>query len=202
VAADNLAGGVVVAPEQIRQYGVLLRQQARRLATTIEQTLLFASYPKYDLRRVEVADVVARAVAVEREFIEAAGVAVENRIAAALPAVLADPVALGRCIENLLSNALKYASQGLWIGIRAEIAAAELRITIADHGPGISPAEQAQLFEPFYRGAAAREAQISGSGLGLNLVRQTVEAMGGRISIYSRPGEGSAFTLHLKVAGE
>jgi len=146
--------------------------------------------------------VLARALVVERELIEAAGVALENRIADDLPEVLADPVALGRCIENLVSNALKYAPQGRWMGIRAEVAAAEVRITVADRGPGISSAEQAQLFEPFYRGAAALEAQIPGSGLGLNLVRQTIEAMGGHISVYSRPGEGSAFTLHLKVARE
>lgn len=124
----------------------------------------------------------------------------EQRIAPDLPLVNADESALQRCLENLLANAVKYAGGGGWIGIRAAQDGTEVLLTVADRGPGINPRERSRLFEPFFRGAAAREAQLPGTGLGLNLVRQMMEAMGGRVSVESRPGKGCAFTLHLRPA--
>jgi signal transduction histidine kinase len=75
----------------------------------------------------------------------------------------------------------------------------EVRIGVADRGFGIAASEIERIFEPFYRGKEALEAQIRGNGLGLSLVRQIVEAHGGRISLESKVGQGSRFTLQLPV---
>ena len=77
-----------------------------------------------------------------------------------------------------------------------------MRITVADRGIGIQPAEQARIFEPFYRASDALSAQIQGAGLGLSLVQRIVESHGGRVSVRSAPGNGSEFIVQLPAAGE
>jgi len=103
-----------------------------------------------------------------------------------------------------LNNAAKYGKAGGWIGVSGEVVqtgkATEVRLTVRDHGPGIEPDERRHIFEPFYRGAKVREAQVPGTGLGLNLVHQMMEAMGGRVTVQTEQGKGSSFTLHLAAA--
>jgi signal transduction histidine kinase len=104
-------------------------------------------------------------------------------------------------LDNLLDNAQRHADSGRWIRVTASYAASEkqVRISVEDHGPGIEPADQAGIFEPFFRGRAASEAQIPGSGLGLSLVRSAAEAHRGSATLMSGPGRGSTFTVHLPV---
>lgn len=75
----------------------------------------------------------------------------------------------------------------------------EIRLSVEDRGDGIDPTDQTEIFEPFSRGRAAVEAQIPGSGLGLSLVRSAAEAHRGSVTLVSRPGRGSTFTLHLPL---
>ena len=70
-------------------------------------------------------------------------------------------------------------------------------ITVEDHGPGISSEELPHIFNPFYRGQHAIGQQVQGNGLGLALVQQIIAAHGGRVTVTTRPGAGSAFTIHL-----
>jgi len=207
--AENMSDGVVTSQQQIRQYGSLLQTQGRRLRTMVEEVLSFAAHqkrkPKLDVRPVNLAQVMASALSDEYPLIEAAGIQVEQRVAPDLPNVLADSVALRTCIGNLLSNAVKYGKSGAWIGIQGEAVqgrrSPEVQLTVRDRGQGIDAGERRHIFEPFYRGAKARETQTPGAGLGLSLVRQMMEAMGGRVTVQSEPGNGSTFTLHLMVAG-
>jgi signal transduction histidine kinase len=75
----------------------------------------------------------------------------------------------------------------------------EVQISVEDRGIGISPADLLHVFEPFYRAQSVRDGQIRGVGLGLYLVKRMMEAMGGHVSVSSRPFKGSVFTLHLPV---
>jgi signal transduction histidine kinase len=207
-AAENLADGVVASGPQVKQYAALIRNEAQRLAGMIGQVLLFAAtsnnHRDYRPQPVPVGETIETAVADLAHLATANGFTVEKEIAPGLPPVLADPKALGRCLQNLMTNALKYGGEGRWMGIRAQAGAGpeagEVLITVQDHGEGIDADEMPHIFEPFYRGNAARSSQVHGTGLGLSLAKEAAEAMGGRLTVTSNLGEGSAFTLHFPAA--
>jgi two-component system phosphate regulon sensor histidine kinase PhoR len=107
-------------------------------------------------------------------------------------------------MENLFSNAVKYAGASHWISVRAKAmpagAPAEVQISVTDRGLGISARDLPHIFEPFYRVQSVRDGQIRGVGLGLYLVKRAMEGMGGRVSVSSEVGRGSCFTLHFPIA--
>jgi signal transduction histidine kinase len=118
-----------------------------------------------------------------------------------LPEILADPLALKHALQNLLSNALKYAAKdNPWIGISASGTQDGVEIRVADRGPGIPEEEQEHIFDAFYRGRRAVQDQIHGAGLGLNLVKKIVEAHGGAIRVKSVPEQGAEFIVRLPAA--
>jgi signal transduction histidine kinase len=112
-----------------------------------------------------------------------------------LPAVDADPDRLDRVLVNLVGNALKYSTGR--VVVSAARAGELVRISVADEGPGIAPADQERLFQRYYRG---RRHEGEGLGLGLYIVRCLVEAHGGRVELTSAPGEGSTFSFTLPIA--
>ena len=207
-AADNLAEGIVDSPRQIKDYGTLIRTEGRRLSTMIGQSLDFAAGQanpaSYTLKPLAPAKMIEAALEVAAPAIEEVHATVEKTIAPDLPEVQADENAVKQVLQNLVSNALKYGGPSKSIAIRAEAcqgsAGRQVRISVGDNGAGIPPEELARIFEPFYRGKAATDAQIQGAGLGLSLARDMAHAMGATISVESTPGEGSSFALHLPVA--
>jgi two-component system sensor histidine kinase BaeS len=117
-----------------------------------------------------------------------------------LPTVKADAGAITQCLQNLISNAIKYGrNAGLaHIDVEAEASTDDhtVRISVVDGGPGIDSSDLPLIFEPFFRGKNARS-DIPGSGLGLNLVRRLMAGQGGQVTVESKVGEGTRFTLHL-----
>lgn len=111
-----------------------------------------------------------------------------------LPLVLADGAQLERAFANLLENADRHAGTAP-ISVRARVSGGRLLIRIVDRGPGISPADQERIFEPFFRGAGGKH----GSGLGLAIVKGFVEANGGRVHVESLRGQGSSFVVALPL---
>ena len=205
-AADNLADGVVHDEARIRRYGELMRTEGRRLTDMVEQILEFAGIQSgqrgFALRPVRLGPVLHDIVSASSELIQGAGLVVEFDIPADLPPVLGEEPALRRVFQNLIDNAIKYGAAGGSIGVSARRSGSEVNVTVADHGIGIGAADQARIFEPFYRAADVVAAQMQGAGLGLSLVQRIVLAHGGRVTVKSAPREGSAFTVHLPVAGE
>jgi len=116
--------------------------------------------------------------------------------------LLADRKRLKQVVSNLLSNAIKYNHAGGWVRIVARQLEDEdaIELGIEDGGPGLSAEQQARLFNPFDRLGAERTT-VQGTGLGLALTRQLLDAMGGTISVRSAPGEGSVFRVQLPRAG-
>ena len=129
-------------------------------------------------------------------------VTVEKKIEPGLPFVLADELAMKYALQNLVDNAVKYGAEGgNWIGVFASKAEGDaVEVRVADHGPGIPPDEQEHIFDPFFRGRRAVEDQVHGTGLGLNLVKNIVEAHGGTISVHSEPLKGTEFVLRIPAA--
>jgi two-component system sensor histidine kinase KdpD len=113
------------------------------------------------------------------------------------PDVVVDGELVGLVIRQLLGNALKYSEPDSPISIRAHGGDGWVTIAIHNRGPGISPEEQSRIFERFYRIA---ESGAPGTGMGLAIARNIVEAHGGRIWVESRPGEGSEFSFTIPCA--
>ena len=209
-AVDNIADGVVTGKEQLARYGAVIRNQSRQINGLVNQVILFVSTQdgkgRYMLQPLAVSDVVESAVTGTAELIRKAGFTLAQQIDPRLPRVLGDLSALSQCLQNLITNALKYGDQGRWISIRASEEGSkdhrEIRISVQDRGKGIERSDLHHIFEPFYRSKAAVAGQIHGTGLGLTIAKSLAEAMSGRLSVTSEVGVGSTFTLHLPVVEE
>ncbi len=112
-------------------------------------------------------------------------------------AVQADGDLLSFAIYNLLTNAVKYSPKGTTVLLTATERASAVHISIADHGYGIAPGEQAKIFERFYRIKRGPSDNEEGTGIGLALVKEIVSQHGGRIEVDSHEGAGSRFTIVL-----
>ncbi len=112
---------------------------------------------------------------------------------------LADSQRLAQVIDNLATNALKYAASGGVLTMKARRVYDGVRIEVVDKGPGLSAEKQAQLFEPFNRLGLERSA-VEGHGIGLALAKRLVELQGGTIGVVSAPGEGATFWIELPAA--
>ena len=104
---------------------------------------------------------------------------------------------LTHALINLLDNGIKYGRPGGYVRLRVEARGGEALLRVEDDGCGMSQAQQAHIFERFYRADPSR--QRSGAGLGLALCERIVALHGGRISVESRPGEGSRFEVRLPL---
>jgi signal transduction histidine kinase len=111
--------------------------------------------------------------------------------------VLAHPTFLALLLDNLLDNALKYRFPGTPVTVSVERLAAGVALRVADHGPGVSPADLPRLFDPFFRARDAQLRGIPGLGLGLAIAQRLAHALGGALSAESEPGRGTRFTLIL-----
>jgi two-component system phosphate regulon sensor histidine kinase PhoR len=118
-----------------------------------------------------------------------------------LPALNADPLALESIFGNLITNALNYSQAGGAIRIKVELAGLSVRVSIIDNGFGIEARHLEKIFERFYRVKDEKTRFITGTGLGLPIVKGLVDSMGGFINVESTPGSGSTFTVTLPVKG-
>jgi len=108
--------------------------------------------------------------------------------------VQADRRALEQVLMNLLSNAIKYNRRGGRVGVHIGTSAGSVQFAVSDEGPGLTPAQQARLFQHFER-LGAETSGVPGSGLGLVISRELAQSMGGELQVQSRSGAGSTFTL-------
>lgn len=205
-AAYNLRGKLASNPAMVEKYGALIQKESERLTEIVEQVLEFARSRSAacGLRTepVSVQDAASQALAACQPLIEASGVQVETAIPPDLPRVLAEPRALAHCVQNLISNAIKYGGEGGWVGLSARREDEWIEVRVADRGPGIPPGELRHVFDPFFRGRRAIDDQVHGTGLGLSLVRSAIESFGGEVAARSQPGRETEFLLRLRAAAE
>ena len=126
-------------------------------------------------------------------------VTIVQQVGQPAPRVVADPQRLQQVLVNLLTNGCKYNRPGGQITVDAQEDGDCVRIDITDNGIGLTPQDAKELFQPFRRVAAA-SAKVEGSGLGLYIVKQLVERMGGAVTVHSEPGKGSRFSVSLPKA--
>ena len=206
-AAHNLSKGVVQDPKDVREYADIVLDESRRLGSMVDQIMLFAETEsgrrRYDLKPVNIAQVVEEAIDTVSTSSEPI-VEIRTRVQPDTPAVLADETALRHCLQNLVSNALKYGGRNGAVRVSVEAGLDEstrsISIDVTDQGNGIDPGDRPHLFEAFYRGRDV--SRTPGNGLGLHLVKKMIEGQNGSVRVSSEPGRGARFTIKLPLAPE
>jgi two-component system sensor histidine kinase KdpD len=199
VAAGHALGSASLQAAERVELSDSVVSEARRLADLVDKLL--------DLSRLQAGAAPPRAdwVSVEELVSTAAesrgGEPLDYRLTVdpGVPDIRADAAQLERALANLLENARRHGGDAP-IHVRVRTSGDRVLVSVVDHGPGIDPAEQARIFEPFYRGSSAPGAHGVGSGLGLAIVKGFVEANGGTITVSSLPGQGTSFVIALPVA--
>ncbi len=199
-------GGNAPDPAELRDYLNIVHREAERLSALVEDLLSLARMDSDELH-LDVVPIAASEV-VEEVYVTMAPLASRERqvtlirkVAPMLPLILADRQRLVQVLLNLIRNAITYTPQGGIVSITVERADADyLALVVADTGIGIPNDDLERVFERFYRSDTSRARTSGGFGLGLAIVRDLVNAMGGSITVESKVGEGSCFRVLLRIA--
>jgi PAS domain S-box-containing protein len=136
-------------------------------------------------------------VAMARPRASEKGMTITLEVQPELRPVLTDELIVRRIVDNLLSNAIKYTPAGGSVRVTAKQRADNVEVAVIDNGIGLTEEEQQQLFQRFFRSSRPEARQERGTGLGLALVQESIRRIGGQISVKSRIGEGSTFTVSI-----
>ena len=202
--SEILELGLVNNEGKKTEYYRIIRHESLRLNNVIDNILDFAKIEAgrktYRFVEGDMAEVIENVLSSYRYQITNSGFDVQTNMQPDLPPVVIDRDAMAQAISNLVDNAIKYSRDVKQLSIKTETTGSDLSIEIADHGIGIPRAEQAKVFEKFYRVGNGLVHDVKGSGLGLSLVKHIIEAHKGTISVESDVGKGSRFTILLPLA--
>jgi signal transduction histidine kinase len=207
VMAELLNLGRVNQPDRVREYGAYIESEGRRLTNVINNILDFSriesgrklfQFEPCNLNELVNETLDAFAVHLKQNGFTLSYDPPQN----ALPQIILDPDAIALALTNLLDNAIKYSGDVKEIKVSVTQSVRFVAVSVSDRGIGIAADEQEKIFEKFYRIGAGLVHDVKGSGLGLSLVKHIVIAHHGRITVRSKPGEGSAFTIELPVTDQ
>ena len=177
-----------------------IARNAHRLRDLVGDLLVMSSIERGSLlaggRPVRVGDVLD--VVVDRVRLDAATKGIELAIGAPGDAAVAvDPALLDKILHALVTNALKFTPRGGHVSVGVDVTGGDVEIEVVDDGVGIAAGDLPHVFDPFFRAAASERLAVSGTGLGLSLVRKVVEMVDGSVSATSEPGVRTRFVVRL-----
>ncbi len=185
-----------------KKYLTMIQGESERLSKMVANILSFAKSEKgieaHRFETLNLSTLAAEAVHALAYQVELGGFEVQTIFEPNL-LIDGDKSLLLQAIENLLSNAMKYSGNSKQIDVRTFRDGRDAVLCVKDYGIGISEADQARLFEPFFRSPDEHSKQIGGAGLGLALVKNTMNTHRGKVLVKSRVGEGSEFELHFPL---
>ncbi|MCJ7708918.1 MAG: GAF domain-containing sensor histidine kinase, partial [Anaerolineales bacterium] len=191
-------------PDRFSNYVDTLTRETERLMRLIEDLLaisrLDAGATPLTSTPLDLNDLARTLVQDRQRLFAARGLVLQFQPQAALPPILADEHMLSQVVANLLTNAMQYTPMGTVTISTASMCQDDrtwTTLTVADTGLGIPLEEQPRLFERFFRGANSHTVRAPGTGLGLAICKEILDRHGGKISLESQVGRGSAFTLWL-----
>jgi len=173
-------------------YGTDIASAARHLLSVIRS---MSEDPTQGQRAIDLAALAGEAVVMVDSTAEERGIRIEIESRDSLPAS-GEQRAVIQILVNLIGNAVRHSPEGGSVELEFAQTAGTASVTVADHGPGIDPADQQRIFERFERA----DAKGGGTGLGLAISRRLARSMGGDVTLDSAPGEGARFTLTLPAA--
>jgi two-component system phosphate regulon sensor histidine kinase PhoR len=199
---ETLHHNTDATPEEAERFLGIISRHVDRLNTIIEDLLMLsrieneAEQGEIKREKIRLRDILQNALQIARPQAEEKRIRIELAGDEELLAMV-DPVLLEQAVVNLLDNAVKYSDPEKRVRISAEADGDGIRIDVRDQGIGIDKRHLPRLFERFYRVDKARSRAAGGTGLGLAIVKHIAQAHGGQVTVESRPGEGSCFTIHL-----
>ena len=196
-------------PEAVHRFAVRLIAEAERLSELIQQIIelsrLQSDDPLLQPEVVSVDEVITDAINNRRELAESRSVNLSTAVTPGLR-VLGDMRQLTSAVTNLIENAINYSNLGARVSVSSRACTDDgddfVEIAVSDNGIGIPPEELDRIFERFYRVDYARSRAEGGTGLGLAIVKHAIGAHGGSVNVWSKPGQGSTFTLRLPAYEE
>jgi two-component system phosphate regulon sensor histidine kinase PhoR len=193
-----------VPPDRLASFYRGLGKETRRLHAMVESLLDFAKLESgrrvYDMRDSDASELAGAVVGEFREQHPSAASRIEWFQPAAEPRIRADREALALAIRNLLDNAVKYSPESSTVSVSVDSRDGCAHIAVTDRGMGLANQERRDIFRRFVRGRAAKALNVKGTGIGLTMAQEIVNAHGGRIAVASEPGQGSQFTIVLPLA--
>lgn len=203
--AEMLQTGRVPSEERRQEYYDVLLEQSERLTLLTDNVLNLARIEEgrkeYQFEKVDMAALLREIVTTIQDRVRHEGFFIEVKLEEPLPSVMADRTAIIQAVTNLMDNAIKYSDKEKKIKVSSFAEDQKLVITVKDFGVGIKKEEIDKVFERFYRGGDELTRTVKGSGLGLTLVKEIIEAHRGHVQVESEPGQGSTFSIRLPLRG-
>ena len=203
--AEMLVHDRVPSSERQRKYYTSILKQSERLSHLINNILDFSKMEEgrrlFLFEKADIVPVVTDIVETFRQHNVDQGFLIDLLIPEPLPDVVFDREAMEQVIHNLLDNACKYSGDSRKIEVHLSSKGNKIIISVIDHGIGIKKDDLDKIFGRFYRAGEELTQTVKGSGIGLTIVKQIVEAHHGEITVESSPGKGSKFTINIPLSG-
>lgn len=203
---ERLQEGKIKNLAKRSEYYSIISQDTEKLSRMVKNILDFSKIEEgkreYEFKETDVIHLIKNEIENFKKEKLHTPIKIFTQFPQSLPHLYLDKDAFSQALNNLLENAVKFSPVREEIYVRAQEAEGNIRIDVEDKGIGIQSREMDKIFGKFYQGKNATEQSAKGTGLGLTLVKHTVEAHGGSISVQSQIGKGSTFSLMFPVRKE
>jgi signal transduction histidine kinase len=193
----------VLTEERKSAYYSTMLEESEHLSHLIDNILDFSGMDddrkKYDFIDLDLDELLLKFIESTRERLQDSGFDIRYNRPDQVPVIRADKNSILQVFYNLVDNAIKFSGTSRQIDVSLFSKGDELLFCVKDYGIGISGKDQEKIFEKFYRGYEPQRIGIKGSGIGLTIVKQIIEAHGGEIQVESEPGAGSKFTVTIPL---
>ena len=198
---EALSDGIVDEPETVRRYLNTAQRDVRSLSALIDDLFQMAQLDAggFPLHRADASlnDLVSDTLESFTELAKQQSITLEGQAESDVDPVFMDTQAIGRVLNNLVSNALRHTPPEGRVSVWIRRTGPGVEVTVSDTGEGIRAEDIPRIFERFYRGEKSRNRETGGAGLGLAIARGIVRAHGGNIRVESKMGKGTQFTFHI-----
>ncbi|UCE40583.1 MAG: GHKL domain-containing protein [Candidatus Aminicenantes bacterium] len=200
---ERLQEGKVKERTKMKQYFSVIAQDTDKLTRMVGNILDFSKIDEgkreYDFVEINLAQLVSHQIQAFQKDELLKDFSIQAFIQKDIPKLSVDREALSQALNNLLDNAVKFSRDNKKIEVRLSRDERNVILEVKDNGIGIPPYEWDKIFDKFYQGKNALKQTVKGTGLGLTLVKHTVEAHGGKVSVKSKVGDGSTFSLIFPI---
>jgi signal transduction histidine kinase len=188
-------------PETVRRYLNTAQRDVRSLSALIDDLFQMAQLDAggFPLNRAEASlnDLVSDTLESFAELAKQQNITLEGQVESDVDPVFMDTQAIGRALNNLISNGLRHTPPKGRVSVWVRRTGASVEVTVSDTGEGIRAEDIPHIFERFYRGEKSRNRGTGGAGLGLAIARGIIRAHGGDIRVESKVGKGTQFSFHI-----